>query len=601
MNMSKNVEIFKDIEKYEKLLGNPREFIETFCYITTKDGKFERLKLNYPQDKMMKIVEDKLKKGEPIRIRVLKARQMGFSTLISALGFWWAAMNENSAYAVVAHKESSAASIFNKNKIFYDNLPPKLKPQTDKFNSEQISFNTSDGKGLRSKIFFGTAGGGELFRGETILFLHKSEIAFWQDTNGVLKKSLNATVPYSPFSCIIEETTANGYNEFKDNWDRSVRGENNYIPLFVGWNEMEDYKITPPLNFKLTEEELKLQMEYDLSDAQLCWRRTKIEDDYEGNELWFQQEYPLTPEEAFISSGMGVFSGEVIKQGYLEASKPIMQKEINSVMTNKKLLIWEEPEIKEKKEYQQLVKWDAIEQDYKYYDGDIELGVKITQANYTIGIDTSGMGADLNQIVVWHNIKKKMVARFEIEQMNEEKLAAVAVEIAKYYNNGLIAPEVNYSHAICDYIIELGYKNIYVTENMARIDKKSQSLEYGWKTTKLSKAPIISALRALLSENPGAIPDRDFWYEAEYYVLQDIATNKMNAVSGHHDDIIMACAIANYVSNSFQSKQTYTHATRMEKSEDKKESYGIIGVDAERIFGKKKTNRLKKGVYSNNA
>ena len=78
--------------------------------------------------------------------------------------------------------------------------------------------------GYARKYFSHTLGGGELFRGETILFLHKSEIAFWEDKTGTLKKSLNATVPFSPFTAIIEETTANGYNEFKDSWDRSVRG-----------------------------------------------------------------------------------------------------------------------------------------------------------------------------------------------------------------------------------------------------------------------------------------------------------------------------------------------------------------------------------------
>ena len=35
----------------------------------------------------MDMVEKALKKKRPVRIRVLKARQMGFSTLISALGF----------------------------------------------------------------------------------------------------------------------------------------------------------------------------------------------------------------------------------------------------------------------------------------------------------------------------------------------------------------------------------------------------------------------------------------------------------------------------------------------------------------------------------
>src|SRR6056297_1309980 len=107
---------FENLEEYEQILGNPREFIERCCYITTKEGNFQLFKLNEPQDKLMRIVEDCLANNKPIRVRILKARQMGFSTLISALGFWWSAMNENSSYAVVAHKDSSASSIFNKNK-----------------------------------------------------------------------------------------------------------------------------------------------------------------------------------------------------------------------------------------------------------------------------------------------------------------------------------------------------------------------------------------------------------------------------------------------------------------------------------------------------
>ena len=122
-------------------------------------------------------------------------------------------------------------------------------------------------------------------------------------------------------------------------------------------------------------------------------------------------------------------------------------------------------QVKEVIEYQQLNRWSDEKQDYEYYDGDIETSRKYIQANYTVALDTSGMGADLNQIVVWHNIKKTMVARFGIEHMNEEKLALASVEIAKYYNDALIVPEVNFSHAICDYIIGLGYSKIYITGN----------------------------------------------------------------------------------------------------------------------------------------
>lgn len=527
---------------------------------------------------------------------------MGFSTLISAIGFWWAAMNENSAYAVVAHKDSSASSIFEKNKIFYDNLPKAMKPRINRFNSEKISFNidgeqqVGEVKGLRSKIFFGTAGGGELFRGETILFLHKSEIAFWEDKNGILKKSLNATVPYQPFTAIIEETTANGYNEFKDDWDRSVRGNDDYIPLFVGWNELTEYRMKPSQGFKLTEKELELQKKYGLTTEQLCWRRFKIDNDYGGNELWFQQENPLTPEEAFISSGQGVFDGETIKKGYENCTPPIAEMEISSQLIREKLKIWEEPESQELIEYQQLTRWNMKEQKYEYYDGDLEVGRTTVFANYTIGIDTAGMGADYNQLVVWHNTKKKMVARLGIKNISEEKLASIVVEVARYYNDAMVIPEVNYSHAICDYMMALGYDKIFLTESMARIDKQKGSLEYGFKTTRLTKPPIISTLRALLNEVPDAIPDKDFWYETEYYVLQNVATNTMNAVSGHHDDIIMANAIAYYGCNSFQAKQNYTQRKVKYENEENNAIMDIVRK-AERKNGKK----LKKGIYNNNA
>jgi hypothetical protein len=593
------------IEEYEELLGNPRNFIEKCCYITDKDAKFGLLKLNYPQEKLMRIVEKCLREKKPIRIRILKARQMGFSTLISALGFWWASMNENSAYAVVAHKDSSASSIFEKNKIFYDNLPKQLRPMTNRFNSEKISFNTPGQAeyeamtGLRSKIFFGTAGGGELFRGETILFLHKSEVAFWEDKTGTLKKSLNATVPLSPFTAIIEETTANGYNEFKDDWDRSVRGEDDYIPLFVGWNEMVEYKMTPPPDFELNDTELALQMEYDLTDAQLYWRRYKINNDYGGNELWFKQEYPLTPEEAFIASGSGVFDGETISRGYKRCTKPVREIQLQSVMVREKLMIWEDPEEKTVSEYEQLTRWNDAKQEYEYYDGTLEVAKKTYVANYTVGVDTSGMGSNWNIVAVWHNIAKKLVACFCIKRLSEELLAQVVVEIAKYYNNALIAAEVNYSHAIYDYMSALGYKNFYFTESMSRVDKKKESMEYGWATTVASKAPLISGLRAYLNEHPEAIPDKEFWYEAEYYLLEDAAKNIMNAAKGHFDDRIIANAIAYRVCCSFQAKQNYMIKTL--KREEKLQNNGIIIGGSPDLIAKVKSNRLKKGVYSNRA
>lgn len=594
----------KEIQKYEKVIADPQTFIENFCYITTKDGQFKLLKLNKPQQKLMDIFMKLYKEKKPIRIRVLKARQMGFSTLISALGFWWATMHENRAYAVVAHKEDSASSIYEKNRIFYNSLPKAMKPMTTKFNSEKIMFD-DDGKGevrgLKSKIFFGTAGAGELFRGETITFMHKSEKAFWEDSEGKLDKSVNATVPYIPLSVIIDETTANGYNKFKDEWDASVRGENSYVPLFVGWNEIEEYKMTPPPDWEMTEKEISYQLEYELTDEQMYWRHVKIHDDFTGNLFAFQQEYPLTPEEAFIASGFSVYDHEVIKEGYKYATKPKFEYEIQSVLIKEKLLVWEEPQVTEQIEYQEKVVWSDEKQDYVYKKTDIVIGRKFLYDNYVLGIDTSGLGVDNNVIAVWKSSsKKKMVARLKIKNLKEELLARVAVEIAKMYHNALIAPEVNFSHSIVDFIVgkeHENYPNVYLTENIERIDRKSDSLKYGWLTTKKTKAPLVSSLRAYASDDPSVIPDKEFWYEAEYYLMEDVDKLIMNAASGHHDDILIGNSIGYFVACTFQAKQTFSVKNTQEDVK--------MNVEFKKFFGfnekKKVVKKLRKGIYTNHA
>jgi hypothetical protein len=151
-----------------------------------------------------------------------------------------------------------------------------------------------------------------------------------------------------------------------------------------------------------------------------------------------------------------------------------------------------------------------------------------------------------------------MVARLLIDNISEEYLAKIIDEVAILYNNALIAPETNYSHSLVDFIIGCKYTRIYITENITRMDKKSDALSYGWNTTKKTKAPMISSLRAYLNEDPSVIPDKEFWYETEYDLLEDLEKLIMNAASGHHDDILVANSIAYYVSCTFQAKQTFT-------------------------------------------
>lgn len=576
---------------YKNTIFSPRWFMENCLYIIDKNKQLKLFKLNREQDIMLRHIEFCLENNEPIRIILLKARQIGATTFFSALGFWVTTMNKNMTYGIVAHRLDSSESIFAKCKVYYNNLESALRPSTTQFSSEGITFDKKNGKGIGSRIQFATVNEG-VFRGQTLSYLHLSECAFWEGDVRAVENSLAPTISERPFTFLVRESTAKGYNSFKDFYDRAVRGENGYTHFFFGWQDHEEYVRAVPQGFTLTEEEKRIKERFKLSDEQMAWRRHEINNSYDGNETWFRQEYPMTPEEAFVASGGSVFDSQTIIDGYAGSKSPEKLKAIESYPVWEKLKIWSEPETRQQKTYQQKAIWDDEKQDYILVDTDLVTEECTYETPYTLSIDTSGMGADLNQIVVINNVTKELSARFGIKDIAEENLAKIAVEIAKYYNNALIAPEVNYSHEICNYITKLGYKNLYITENLTRQDMKvTGGVEYGWRTTTKSKPAIISNLRTIISANPSLIKDKDFWEEAEYYLMEDSTKMIMNAASGHHDDIIVAVAIGMYVSNSFQSKQSY----KVVKNGKINDSFTKV------LKHKKKKTPIRKGIYKNYA
>lgn len=594
MAKTANSNILASID-YSKTIFSPRWFMENMLYIVDKNGKLGPFRLNREQNILMEHIEFCLANDIPVRIMLLKARQIGATTFFTALGFWFACMNRNKSYGIVAHRLDSAYSIFNKCKIFYNNLPKEMRPATTQFSSEGITFDKKNGMGINSKIQFATVNEG-VFRGQTLSYLHLSECAFWEGNVQAIENSLAPTIAYLPGTIIVRESTANGYNFFKDDWDRAKRGESGYATYFFGWQDHEEYKLHPPIDFVPDETELKIQKEFNLTIEQIYWRHHTIMADYSGDETWFSQEYPMTPEEAFVASGTSVFNPKTIVEGYKNVKDPTIVT-LKDYPTFEKLMIWEKPQIEKVDVHDQNCVWDEEQQKHVMKDNELVLETITYEIPYTVGIDTSGGGDDYNEIVVVNNITKKMAARFRILNLDEEYLAIIAIEIAKMYNNAMIAPEVNFSHEICRFITARGYRNIYVTENINREDKVSGTgISYGWATTRGNKGGLISNLRALANEDPSRFPDREFWYQAEYYIVEDPKKWIINAASGHHDDVIMAAAIAEYVSMSRQSRQAKRRINPLK--EDLKGDY-LTQFVVKHTHPKK--TPIRKGIYTNHA
>jgi hypothetical protein len=88
---------------------------------------------------------------------------------------------------------------------------------------------------------------------------------------------------------VIIESTANGYDDFKDMWDDAVAGKSQFVPVFCAWWELDGYRKAYD-GFTLTDEELKLKELYNLDNEQIAWRRWCIHNNCRGDVNLFTQE-----------------------------------------------------------------------------------------------------------------------------------------------------------------------------------------------------------------------------------------------------------------------------------------------------------------------
>ena len=507
-----------------KMSINTRKYIEEYVKIRNKNSKIVPLRLNEPQLRYYNVIKELKKQGKPIRIVILKARQMGFSTATEGIFFKETVTKPNVNTAIVAHKEDSTANLFNMSKLMYDELPEPMKPERRKSNAKELVFDKEDGSGLKSKIKCFTAGGKGVGRSDTINNLHLSELAFWQGDKKATLTGLLQAVPNTPDTMIVIESTANGYEYFKEIWDDAVAGKNDFTPIFIGWNELLEYRM-PYTGFELTKEEKELQQTYGLTLEQLTWRRWCIANNC-GNDIdQFKQEYPINPEEAFISTGKCYFDKQTIinRIQELRDRKPIQQGYFKYKYNGTKIYKIEWVEDKE---------------------GFIKI-YKKPKKNYpyVLSGDTAGEGSDNFTGHVLDNTTGEQVAVLK-QEFDEVEYTRQMYCLGKWYNTALIGIEANYTTYPIQELERLQYPKQFIRK---REDKYTKKLDkaYGFKTTSVTRPLILGQLQTILKECIELIVDIDTLKEALTFIKNE--KGRAEAQQGYHDDLIMALAIAYYI------------------------------------------------------
>lgn len=521
-------------------IKNPRFYVENFLKIRDKKGKLINLHLKPAQEKLYNLMKAEHEAGRPVRIVILKARQLGFSTVIEALFFQDAATRELVRTLIVAHTADATANLFKMNKLFYDKLPRALKPMIRNSNAQEILFEnpTRDPEekerhpGFMSSIRCVPAVGENVGRSSTLTNVHASEVAFWGNMEDTMDALFQA-VPDSPDTAIVVETTPNGFNSFKKFWDDTVAGKTGFVPVFFPWFEDPEYRKPVPPNTEWTDEEFKLKEAYNLDDEQLAWRRWCIAANLRGDEEKFKQEYPSCPEEAFLLSGNPFFNVQSIVLRMNLVKNPLMRGRF----------IYEEGENLRPEN----ITWEESENGEIYIWQSPEKGVP-----FVIGGDTAGDGSDRFTAHVLDNVTSQQTAEIIYSGGSELWYTQQLYCLGKHYNNALIGVEINFSTYPERKLEEWGYPSLYIREKPDDVTRELNNKKFGWRTDPRTRPLILANLHTVMNSTPEVIESHELLSEMLTFIKNE--DMRPEAATGAHDDLVMATAIAHFI----RGQQRYT-------------------------------------------
>lgn len=531
--------ILNDVQLREEIIAKPYLLIECAFLVVDKNKKTIPFFLNDVQADFIKQVE---RLGTKKPYFILKGRQQGFTSIITAIQLAFAIVRKNFSGFTIADKSDNTRSIFNdKARVVFDRLPEALKPTT-KYNSVNELFFDKLNSSWRAATATGQVG-----RSKTLNFVHFSEVAFYECNLSDLQAGIGEAITADSWQ--IYETTANGFNQAKELWDNGSCNN-----LFYEWWKTAEYRTTEyeyldNMDEWLTER-IKLLESKGLDREQLAWYAKKY-NSYLDKSL-IKQEYPITPEEAFISTGDSVFPTEQVanqiarvgslkpkKQGYFEYRREIKPIIADNIVVGNENSLTDIKWIDDPNGYITIHEEPRVKKDS---EGNI-----IAKAPYTIGGDTAGSGEDYFTAKVVCNLdgQNYTTATLHKQRIDEDLYAEQVLCLAKYFNDALIGIEINYSRQPIRTIQKYGYTNLYMRE---RVDKATDETQFiaGFQTTAQTKPIIIAELVRAIRENPSIEVDIATLKEMLVFVRKD--GNKMEAVEGCHDDLVMALAIAHFVS-----------------------------------------------------
>ena len=168
---------------------------------------------------------------------------------------------------------------------------------------------------------------------------------------------------------------------------------------------------------------------------------------------------------------------------------------------------------------------------------------------YVIGGDTAGEGSDFNTGQVLNNVTDRQVATLKLNY-DEDLYSRQMYCLGMYFNQALMALETNFSTHPMKVLTTLNYPNQYVRESRPDSFSGKMTEIFGFNTNKATRPDALGKLRTVVREKTDLIQDLDTLEEMSTFIINE--KGRAEAALGKHDDLIMAYAIACYI--SFQQR-----------------------------------------------
>jgi hypothetical protein len=535
-----------------------------YLTIKTKDGDLMPLELNSSQKRVVEAIQKQRRLGLPVRIVILKSRQMGTSTLCEAIIYAFCSLRGVSQGLVLADDEEGASDIFKMNETFYDCMKrdhPHLTPQKTRSDERRMEFHHT-----KSGIRIETANNKRAGRKYTYRYAHLTEVAFYPRFKELMA-GLLPSIPDKPETILILETTANGLGDFHQFWQEKKRlfeqGQTEWIPIFLPWSEHEEYarpfltdKTKEQFVSTMTADEKSVMKQSGLSLEQMSWRRHQIQDVYNGDQDKFEVEYPLTDREAFKSTSRRIFPDRLVDPQRAHVTKEKFRGEMEIVGRRPSPMADPQGYLKIYKEVQP--EWQYI------------------------------IGADSCESALSHDEAcAQVLARNTWEQVAHlhghiapDDFAKKLFALGQYYNMALIAPERNGPGAVTvTKLAEMYYPNICRMSKSVITDggKWVETEEFGFHTNVKTKPQIIDKLSSSLRDLLLVIHDAQTLDQLATFVIKKVNEEghiQTGAEEGFRDDCVLGLSIAVWYAHQTQIYKAHREVTRPSFMSGSRTGYG---------------------------